>query len=481
MDDPLSPGPAPPPLVPDDGDLGDGEWRPLPHQFYASPVASAILVLATTGVMIAAALYLFKPALFAAKEHDEEFLGDTGLGVELPYEEIDAYDEYIEKVLKAPSDAQNDRAADGLPRKKAFEKACRLLSVRAKASLGSIRAAHAEYAKHTMMYRGSGRRGRGGGGIITEEHMAALKEEWAPFQPEMKEIIDQANWLKPGRPGWGAAILQEAYDALLEDWEAEAAKAREAGDEPPPFKKLRFGKGARVECNMGEQRGYVKGTVQVCFELPYLVMLDTGGSVTAPGDHEELIRAVSDPDDKGTPEGIDMSVYKQFRFPIGTVVMANMGKNGWKRGSVTKHAVKGEDGGVRAYGIYIHAMGGEVYAPHDTDQVVRKATAAEATGPPPLRFKKGDRVLCNMGKERGLAPGKIEKVWVKRNPPPNAPPGSQPVMAPYQIQLDEGGFVFAPHDNDSTIRADPNATASTEPNGEGDATPTADGELEEAD
>ena len=86
-----------------------------------------------------------------------------------------------------------------------------------------------------------------------------------------------------------------------------------------------------------------------------------------------------------------------------------------------------------------------------------------------------------MGKERGLAPGKIEKVWVKRNPPPNAPPGSQPVMAPYQIQLDEGGFVFAPHDNDSTIRADPNATASTEPNGEGDATPTADGELEEAD
>ena len=54
-------------------------------------------------------------------------------------------------------------------------------------------------------------------------------------------------------------------------------------------------------------------------------------------------------------------------------------------------------------------------------------------------------------------------------------------MAPYQIQLDEGGFVFAPHDNDSTIRADPNATASTEPNGEGDPTPTADGELEEAD
>ena len=90
-------------------------------------------------------------------------------------------------------------------------------------------------------------------------------------------------------------------------------------------------------------------------------------------------------------------------------------------GQAQGHAVKGEDGGVRAYGIYIHAMGGEVYAPHDTDQVVRKATAAEATGPPPLRFKKGDRVLCNMGKERGLAPGKIEKVWVKRNPPPNAP------------------------------------------------------------
>ena len=122
MDDPLSPGPAPPPLVPDDGDLGDGEWRPLPHQFYASPVASAILVLATTGVMIAAALYLFKPALFAAKEHDEEFLGDTGLGVELPYEEIDAYDEYIEKVLKAPTD-EKDREYGEAPRKKAFEKA----------------------------------------------------------------------------------------------------------------------------------------------------------------------------------------------------------------------------------------------------------------------------------------------------------------------------------------------------------------------
>ena len=95
-----------------------------------------------------------------------------------------------------------------------------------------------------------------------------------------------------------------------------------------------------------------------------------------------------------------------------------------------------------------------VFAPADVDQLVRRCTPEEAAAVPRLRFKKGDRVLCNMG-AAGFKRGVIVQCWVKRHPPPDAPPGSQPLVVPYQIKLvDDGTLVFAPNDRLDTIRED---------------------------
>ena len=159
-----------------------------------------------------------------------------------------------------------------------------------------------------------------------------MQEEWEPFRPEIQDVIKQANWLKPGAPGWGSAILQEAYDALLAEEEEAARLVASVGtaaggdsddDEPADtpmwtVKRLRFGKGDRVACNLGAERGWAPGTVVRCFELPYLVMLDGGkGAVNAPQDVDDLIRDVQHPElpdevrnDKGTPEGTDLRLWR---------------------------------------------------------------------------------------------------------------------------------------------------------------------------
>ena len=77
-------------------------------------------------------------------------------------------------------------------------------------------------------------------------------------------------------------------------------------------------------------------------------------------------------------------------------------------------------------------------------------------------YRKGDRVKCNMG-PAGFKRGVIVQCFVKRHPPPDAPPGSQPFVAPYQIKLvDDGALVFAPNDSVDTIREDGNLEMSDE-------------------
>lgn len=423
-----------------------------------SPIASAVLVLGTLFVIAVGTLFIFRPELFAPPSVDDGW-AEAGLGAELPEEEIAAYEEVRTALVELAQDPTARKKAPALR-----DKAIELLSARAKASLHAIRVAGDEYIKHMKMFKGAEqqRRGRGrGGGIITQAHWNRVQEEWAPFQPEMREIVEQANWLRPGRPGWGAAVLQEAYDALLLDYEAEVAAAAAEGREPPPLfvKKLRFGKRQRVACNMGE-RGWQTGTVLRCFELPYLVALDLGGNVTAPADHDDLIRGLPHHDlpefdeDKGTPADVDLELWKEYRFKVGDLVMANLGPQGWNRGRVRRLSVRDTTpGGEREIAYEIEIEGGRLaYAPNDLDQVVRRPTAEEAAALPKLRFKKGDKVLANMG-EAGFKPGVIVACFVKRHPPPNAPPGSLPVVAPYQIKLDgDGMVVFAPRDDHSTVR-----------------------------
>jgi len=65
-----------------------------------------------------------------------------------------------------------------------------------------------------------------------------------------------------------------------------------------------------------------------------------------------------------------------------------------------------------------------------------------------LRFKVGDKVLCTM-KGAKSAPGTIVALWYRDA---RFAPGK---CAPYQIRLNTGKLIYAPVDEDNTIRADP--------------------------
>ncbi|CAE7509095.1 unnamed protein product, partial [Symbiodinium microadriaticum] len=67
---------------------------------------------------------------------------------------------------------------------------------------------------------------------------------------------------------------------------------------------------------------------------------------------------------------------------------------------------------------------------------------------PELRFDVNTRVECRVGPHpvRGWAAGVIVATFYKE---PEWPPG---MVAPYQIQLDDGRLIFAPQDIDEVIR-----------------------------
>ena len=435
--------------------------------FQQSPIAATILCLSTLLVIAVGTLFIFRPELFSVETPEDDLI-ESGLGVELPQEEIDAYQEAADALAAVAEDPTSRKKGTALR-----EKACALLSKRAKASLRAFRVAGDEYMRHMRMFKGANpqrkgkRGGSGGGGIITEQHWERVQEEWAPFQPEIRDVIEQANWLRQGRPGWGAAIMQEAYEALLADEEAAAAAAIAAGKEPDVstmgMRKLRFARGARVICNLGEK--WAAGTVLANFELPYLVHMDSGQNVKAPQDTDDLIRDIQHVDhpefhdDKGTPKDADLRIWMEYRFKVGDQVMANLGPNGWCRGRVRGIGMKDSRDRECAYEVEIDPGGKVAFAPMDDDRVVRRCTPEEASAVPRLRFKKGDRVVCNMGPRKDgefgyvFVGGVVTACHIKRTPPPNAPPHVKPMVAPYEIKLDDGKVVFAPNDHFDTIRA----------------------------
>lgn len=67
-----------------------------------------------------------------------------------------------------------------------------------------------------------------------------------------------------------------------------------------------------------------------------------------------------------------------------------------------------------------------------------------------LRFGEGQRVQCRIGDDpvTGWGSGTVVKLLYREE---SWPPGTH---APYQIQLDDGRLIFAPHDIDQIIRAE---------------------------
>ena len=70
---------------------------------------------------------------------------------------------------------------------------------------------------------------------------------------------------------------------------------------------------------------------------------------------------------------------------------------------------------------------------------IKEADVATTT----LRFTVGTRVECNCG---GWEPGTVVKLFYRE---PHFPAG---FVAPYQIKLDDGTLIYAPDDEDGTIR-----------------------------
>jgi len=142
------------------------------------------------------------------------------------------------------------------------------------------------------------------------------------------------------------------------------------------------------------------------------------------------------------------------RFAVGDFVQVYNGKGGWSTGQVLQLNVHDEEVNrqrnwlphhVAPYQVKL-STGKVVYAPNDTDEIVR------AHQPSNRRFKVGDHVECNIG-QAVWPPGLVEEVDImdaelnKRN--------KWPVdrRCPYKVKLFDGKQIFAPDDADDVIRA----------------------------
>jgi len=119
----------------------------------------------------------------------------------------------------------------------------------------------------------------------------------------------------------------------------------------------------------------------------------------------------------------------------------------WAPGTVDRLQVEHQQGGTAPYAVKLES-GDTVIAPVDDDRFIRsfgaRATTANDVSARLLRFAVGARVECNLGMywERG----RVVKLNYHDPRNLNAPP------VPYEVQLDSGGLVSAPKDDDQVIR-----------------------------
>ena len=363
----------------------------------------AIAILFTFLVIIlATAWWLYSGGMNAAPPPDDSWL-DQGLGVPLPEKEIESSREALQ-TLKS----NIEQKKQGPDAQQAHLKACQALMQRATKFLLQSWAAMKEMDKLHRMQR-TGRMPAAG-----EWELA--QEEFEDFKEERTEIIEIANWLRPGFPvGWGEGIFAEAHRALLNLRESMLKKGIEADDERMPTTgPLRFAPGARVVCNTGadpktRQPMWKAGTVLSSYELPYRVCLDEGQRVNAPSDADRTIREVP-PGDKGTPVGLELSLWKPYRFRPGDRVACNCGaQEGFRTATVLdRHIIKDHnDGkGKRLRAAYaLRLDGGEqrvVLAPMDSDQLVRAITPEDEAA-----NTKRNQAALQAKKKEGEAPAGV--------------------------------------------------------------------------
>jgi len=218
------------------------------------------------------------------------------------------------------------------------------------------------------------------------------------------------------------------------------------------WKPLRFQMGDDVACNMGE-KGWVAGKVtgrNVTREdwtegrvAPYEVTA-SGVAIYVPSDTDQFVRKIVR---KDADADADAKAMMSLRFKVEDMVVCNMGKQGWLVGKVAALRVRNENwpaGVIAPYGV-VSVLGHEIFVPKDSDECIR---SLDIESMPPLRFKIGEEVQCNMGEAAGgWVAGKVVKTC-------QATKGK---MAVYVVERHDQELtdqpIYVPMDHDQFVRS----------------------------
>ena len=254
---------------------------------------------------------------------------------------------------------------------------------------------------------------------------------------------------------------------------------------------LRFPVGTRVECNCGVWKAgtivrhfYTQPTFGEGKCVPYQVRLDEGGRlIFAPQDKDDVIRRLIEGPETGgggrrssrrrkgkKAPVLASGANEPSRFQVGDKVEVKISSNSepgspqgvdmisvhsidggcWVRAKVTRLRYAQDDwctGIYCAYAVQVHGdatpdgVQFETPVREDDERCIRAAPVEPRPAPP--RFVVGTRVECNGG-ARGWKVGVVRDIW------PYTPSGA---LMPYCVELDTGGTVLIPHDEDLGIRA----------------------------
>lgn len=131
-----------------------------------------------------------------------------------------------------------------------------------------------------------------------------------------------------------------------------------------------------------------------------------------------------------------------LRFAIGDTVECRT-QSGWSRGVVVNLLYRDESmapGLVAPYKVRLEESGSEIFAPEDSNEVIRAKKLAR------LRFAVDDVVECNLG-DRWSTGKVVDLMYREQNMLPR-----RVTAAPYQVELENGSLIYAPSDSNEVIR-----------------------------
>ena len=136
------------------------------------------------------------------------------------------------------------------------------------------------------------------------------------------------------------------------------------------------------------------------------------------------------------------------RFKVGDVVDCRTGGDTWRRGVVNQVWWRNDDGGEdwpkyfwTPYQMKLNGVEGKgalIYSPVDMDEAIRKAP----------RFQVGQKVEARV--DDGWEEGVIMKLWPSQRETSGM--FGFDVISPYIISLHDGSVVYAPADDDCSVR-----------------------------